>query len=381
MRTLLMRVVIRTTQALAGLVGLALSLKALVFQVVLGAFLAVTGLLVYALWDSESWGMVDIPPSKVAVRIDYLSGDQTVIRDAGYCFYVPFLQEVELLDRQPQVFQMEGKEVRSINHVQYLTVRAKDGSNFWFESMEIPYQLIPDAAATVLADSGRMESYHRWVGTYARAVLREEFGRLDAQEAASQDETHRAKTESLRRLNEYLLPHGVEVVQITTPKPKFDRDYEKAIYDRKIANQEVVKLGAQIQNLREERGQRLAKVTQDKEVEFEIETGNLDKNRKDAEKKDILLRGQADAYVAKRLEDGETKKAELLAEAQGLRERRTREAQALVDRIAAVQAGGELAVRAALIERLSGIRFTVKAPRHEALAQAGPSAQATGGGL
>ncbi|MEM7306435.1 MAG: SPFH domain-containing protein [Planctomycetota bacterium] len=354
-------------------------MKYIPLQILGGALLAVAGLVGYTLWKSDSWGLVDIPPSHVAVKIDYPSGQLRVVEGPGYCVYVPFFQEVRLLDRRPQAFRMEGEADQGANHVKYLTVRARDGSNFWFDSMEILYQILPSQGAAILTDSGGGDAFRDWMCTYARSVLRDEFGRYNAQDVANLTESQSAKVEGRRRLNEYLAAHGVEVVQVTTPKPKFDRNYEKAIYERKIANQEVEKLGAQIEQLREQRGQRLAKLRKENDLALEDLRGTLEQDRLQAEQQEIQLRGQADVYALTRGQEGETRRAELLAEAAGLRERNGREAEALAATIAAIEAGGELAVRAALVQQLGDVHFRVMTQGDERLARTASDASATSG--
>jgi regulator of protease activity HflC (stomatin/prohibitin superfamily) len=350
-------------------------MKHLILETLGGLVLAAAGLVGYALWDSGTWGLVDIPPSHVAVRVNHAAGTAAVIAGPGYAFHLPFSQEVELLNRRPQTFRMEGDVDQARGHQRFLTVRAADGSNFWFESMELSYRLLPAAADRVLADSGPDDAFRDWVGAYARGVLCDEFGRYEAQDIANLNESQNAKEEARRRLNELLEPHGVVVDQITTPKPKFDRDYEKAIYDRKIANQEVEKLGLQVDQLREERAQRLAKVDKEKKIELEALNGTLEEFRLQAESKVILLRGQADVYATERRIAAESLRAELLARAEAVRDKAGKEAEGLAAMVAAVAAGGDAAVRMAYVERLKGMRFRMSTPEQvaapAAVAQAG----------
>ncbi len=342
-------------------------MKLLLLDALGGAVLAALALFAFGLWRSGSWGLADVAPSEVAVKTDYLTGELTVIDEPGFHFVAPYFQSIDRLDRRPQLFLMEGETDKHANHVSYLTVRARDGSNFWFESMELQYRMVPSAGDLVLRDSGAGDAFRRWTRSYARAVLRDEFGRYDAQDVADLAESQTAKAESMRRLNELLAPHGVEIVQIITPKPKFDRTYEKAIYDRKIANQEVEKLSAQLEQLLQERGQRLAKINKEKELELAEVRGQLEHNRLKAEEKEIQTRSQADAYAALRVSDGEAKRAELLAEAESVAERLAKEAEGLAAAVESLAVGGEAAVRLALIERLGEIRFTVAPPRAETL--------------
>lgn len=337
-----------------------MQLKRTLLEITGGLVLAAAAVTGWAVWKTGSNGTVDVEPDQVAVIVNYATGATEVRDQPGYAFHVPFLEEVFLLDRRPQLFQMEGEQQKHANHVRFLTVRARDGSNFWFESLEIQYRLLPAMAERALIDSGPGDAFReKWTRTYARAVLRDEFGRYDAQQVADLAESQTAKAESMRRLNELLAEHGVEIVQIITPKPKFDRIYEQTIDQRKIADQEVERLGTQLAQLQEHRGQKLAKLKKEKDLELEDVRGTLAKERIQAQQQAVSIRGKAEAYALRRLSEGQARRAELVALATSERQRLTAEAQGLAASVAALAASGDIAVRAALVERLHEIRFRV----------------------
>lgn len=334
--------------------------KSTALEVTGGLALAAMAVVGWAVWKTGSNGYVDVEPDQVAIVVNYATGESEVRDQPGYAFHVPFLEEVFLLDRRPQLFQMEGEKHQHSNHVRYLTVRARDGSNFWFESLEVQYRLLPAMAERALYDSGPGDAFReKWTRTYARAVLRDEWGRYDAQEVADLAESQTAKTEAIRRMNELLNDHGVEIVQIITPKPKFDRIYEQTIDHRKIADQEVERLGTQLEQLQQHRGQKLAKLKKEKDLELEGVRGTLVKEGIQAEQQEVSIRAKADSYARKRTSDGAARKAELVAMASSERERLTAEAEGLAAAVNALATGGDIAVRAALIERLDQIRFRV----------------------
>ena len=118
-------------------------------------------------------------------------------------------------------------------------------------------------------------------------------------------------------MNTILEPHGVSVVRIITPNPQFDDRYENAIEQRKEADQEVEELRARVQQLEQEREQRLAAVRKDKEVEMQELTGNLRKELLAAEQEAIRLTRSADAYATERTAEGQATEARFIAEASG----------------------------------------------------------------
>lgn len=305
-------------------------------------------------------GLANVQPEEVAVVVNYMTGEEEVITTPGYQFYIPFIQEVYTFDRTIQEFTMSGDTYRSSAQVPRLTVRAKDGSNFWFEQLSIQYELIPGEVVTIINDSGMGDSFKdEWVKSFARSILRDEFGRYTAVQAANPTEYAQAPSDATNSLNELLRPHGINVVRIVTPNPQFDPDYERAIEMRKEADQEVEELIARAQQLEQVREQRLAQVEKEKEVEMQQLQGELVRELRLAEAESIQEQRSADAYAARRIGEGQASQAELFAEARGLVAKYTKEAEGVESRALALEQRGEVVVREALIERLLNIKFTL----------------------
>jgi membrane protease subunit HflC len=305
-------------------------------------------------------GLKSITHEEVAVKVSYLTGTRTVITTPGFQIYMPLVQEIFTFDRTPQKFLMEGDSTVEYNHVPYLTVRAKDGSNFWFESLEITYALIPSSAALLLEDSGPGSGFmHEWIRTYARSVLRDEFGKYSATEVADPSSYQAARIECTARLNELLQPHGIEVIDVITPKPRFDPDYETAIDERKVAEQDVKRLKEEEHRLLNERERRIAGVDKEKSVQEQSLMGELTQKLKEAERRLIEVKGGADAYDTQRRLEAEALRSERLAQAEGLRNKYEKEAEGLRARAEALEKRGEVVVREALIEKLASIQFTL----------------------
>ena len=309
---------------------------------------------------SGNLGVVTVEDSEVAVKVNYISGDKEVITTPGYKLYIPFVQGVYKLDRTPQQFLMEGSGRQSENSAPFLTVRASDGSNFRFESLEIQYEIIPGMSDTIIEDSGVGDGFKRdWIRAFARSVLRDEFGRFSAVEVADPSSYQAARVRSTERLNEYLAPHGIKIVQIITPKPRFDPRYEEAIEERKVADQEVERLKQREAQLLQEREQALALVKKEKEIQWEELLGELKKLELESQRDAIQITKEADRYKVTREAEGQQQLDKLTAEAEGLTAKYTKEAEGITARAAALEARGRVVVREALIEKLTGIRFTL----------------------
>lgn len=305
-------------------------------------------------------GIVEISDTEVAVKVNYLTGTRTLINQPGYQIFIPWFNQVYLLDKSPNEFIMEGQTDRDYNLVRELKVRANDGSTFWFERMKIQYQLIPDMAPDVLDDSGYRDAFKRnWIRASARSILRDEFGRFSAEEVANTTNYGEATIVASERLNEVLRPHGIEIIQILTPKPNFDPAYEKAIEDRKIANQEVERLKIQLEQLGQERERLKAEVEREKATEYEQLLGDLEASRIAAERAQIEREKSADAYRITERNVGLAEQKAMAQQALAMAEQARMEAEGLQARVAALQDRGEILVRERLAELFSTITFEV----------------------
>ncbi len=307
---------------------------------------------------SGQGGVIEVQADQVAVIASYLSGETEVVLSPGYRFFVPFLQQGYLFDKSVQEFVMEGDVDRDANHVKKLTVRANDGSNLWFDKMQLQYRIIPNMADIVLADSGEQEEFKRnWVRAYARSILRDEFGKFSSSDIADPTNYNIAAADARARLNEVLHEHGIDIIQIITPKPKFDERYETAIEDRKVANQEVERIKARAEQLRRERERLVAEIDATKAVEYEVLKGTLGAELISAGREKIRIERSADAYKTKVVSEGESARAQLVEKARGMTEKAVKEAEGLRAKTDALAKQGEVLVREVLAQRLTDITF------------------------
>jgi len=314
-----------------------------------------------ALGTMGKLGVTSVTAEEVAVKINYISGNRTVITNPGYQIYIPFIEDVFKMDRTPQKFLMAGDRALSTNHVPFLTVRAKDGSNFSFDDLEIQYSILPGPeAALLLDDSGPGDGFKReWVRAFARSVLRDEFGKYSAVEVADPTVYQAARIASEGRLSLMLEEHGLQLIQVICPKPRFDPAYEQAIEDRKEADQEVEKLREEEKRLLNERERKMAGATKEKEIQWQSLQGTLVKDLLNAEQAQIKIQKGADAYVISRDFEAKAVNAQLTQSARGMTATYTKEAEGILARATALEERGEVVVRAALIEKLKNITFTL----------------------
>lgn len=255
-------------------------------------------------------GIIEIEPGEVAViynttGIGLFGEEHRVVQQQGTITYVPWFQRVEVLDIEPRVLRMEGAKDVDEDHVSRLTVRAKDGSNFWFNRLEIHYQAVPAHADMIIATHGRGEAYrHHAVRVHSRGILRDEFGRYSFLEAANPASYGKGTSDAKNILNERLRKTGLEVTQIITPKPSFAAKVELAIKDRQTADQEVLVFAKQRDRLHKQRDRMKQGVREVKNAEYQALMGKLAADLQRARNKAVSVKREADKYAIGRRAKG-----------------------------------------------------------------------------
>jgi regulator of protease activity HflC (stomatin/prohibitin superfamily) len=255
-----------------------------------------------------------IEPGQVGVRVNNITGSVEAQTQPGLITRAPFgIHSVYIIDGSPQTFVMRGNKSIDDLHVEELTVRASDGSNFLFNDTTIIFQVLGGQAVEVLTDAGPDTAFRGWLRPFARSILRDEFGR-ESTISVSNPTTFGEATERARaRLNELLEPHGVTVTKIVTPRPRFNEQYEGLIESRNGAENQLSVISSELERAATERERTLAEVDRDqnrsmqqKRTELEaalatiVTTQTSTKQRADTYRIDTVSQGQASKSAAER---------------------------------------------------------------------------------
>ncbi len=316
-------------------------------------------------------GFAEIEPGEVAVvynntGLGIFGDSQRTIIEQGARSYIPGVQTVQKLKRRPRIFVMANDEARksaaasrrsynskSTDISKSLTVRANDGSNFYFHKLEIHYQIIPAEAAKIVVNFGIDErAQGLMVATHSREILRNEFGRYDFLEVANPATYGAATTEAKKLLNDRLNPYGIQITQIITPKPKFEARVEKAIEDRQNAEQEVEVQGEKRRKLDLEKGLKIQTIEQTKNTEYQALIAELESRKKAASNQLISVKRQADKYAIERRASGRAYMAEKTVRAKANEIAYRKAAEGLVAKITAVGAAGPDVLNRVIAEKV-----------------------------
>lgn len=246
-----------------------------------------------------------IEPGQVAVRVNNISGSATAITQPGWVFRMPFgIHSLHVLDVSPQTFQMKGEQSVDDLHVEKLTVRASDGANFHFEDTTLIFQIIGDEAVGVARDAGVEYMFRAWIKPYARAILRDEFGRESTITVSDPSNYGAAATRAQDRLNEFLQPHGIVVTQMVTPRPKFNADYEHLIEERNRLRNELEVIRSNLERAETDRQRTLSEVDRDENKKIQERRADLESELATAIADYENARRAADAYKIQKLGEG-----------------------------------------------------------------------------
>lgn len=315
-------------------------------------------LVVLGMLFGDGGGFVEVEPGEVAVKYNNtglgLFGEPSkVIKEQGVISFMPVFQRVEMLDVRPQIFTMEGstadvknvsrgslggkKVIADHNRTKHLTVRAADGSNFYFERVEIHYQVVPSMAGEVIRQNGRGDDYKwRAMRVHSRGILRDEFGKHSFNDISNPSNYAEAITSAKQALNERLKEMGIEVTNILISKPKFDRKVETAIEDRQEAEQEVEVQEEKRNKLRQQKGRRVQQVEQEKSAEYQQLLGELEAEKRQAQNALIATKREADKYYIDREAAGIAYRDEKVTRAKANAVAYQKQAEGVVARINAI---------------------------------------------
>lgn len=252
-----------------------------------------------------TFSVVDIEPGQAAVRLNRITGGQAAVTTPGWTLRVPFIHTVHVLDAAPHTFSMQGEESVDALHVERLTVRASDGSNFHFEDTTIIFQLRPSDAVSAVRDGGPDDGYLMWMRPYVRSILRDEFGRESTIDVSDPTTYEAATARAKDRLNQVLNPHGVMVSQLVTPRPKFNEAYEQAIEERNaLGNQEQV-IRSNLDRAGTERERRLAEVDQIQNHQIQERRATLESDLAKATTSQAQAKRETDTYHIEKIAAGQ----------------------------------------------------------------------------
>ena len=307
-----------------------------------------------------------VEAGQVAVRINNITGSTEVITQPGLILRLPFgIHNVYIMDVSPQTFHLRGDSNKSSLEVKELTVRASDGSSFEFNDTTLLFRAIPGKADETLRDSGIGHAYYEWMLPYARAILRDEFGRESTISVSNPTSFAQAEDRAKQRLNKLLGEHGIEVTSIVTPRPRFSTDYENLIEARNQAENQLKVIGSELARAGTERDRKLAEVERDQNKIRQTKRAELENTLATAVTAQTETHREVDTYKIEKLGAGQASRSASKSTADQLKGQLDAQYQSKKAEIDAFRNQPVERVMERLGERLKGVTIEIQPFRND----------------
>ncbi len=283
-------------------------------------------------------------PTEVGVLVNKIglfgdAGVQAEVYAPGSTYLVmPLISDWYVFDTKIQNLEMIADPTRGDRaYRDELKFKTIDGNDIELDVI-ITYQIIPEKVPHMVQYIAQNDAELRnnVVRSIARSVTRDIFGELKTEQFYIAEERDAKAEQAKEELNKILNPYGVNVGRVSTKDYRFNPEYQKAIEDKKVADQQAEKFKSEFQASKEEY---LKKVEQAKGQVNEM----IAKSNGEYERAKIA----ADAYFEQNKKRAEAVRAEAEAEAKGITEMNK----------ALAGAGGEVMVKMQMAEALRGKRI------------------------
>ena len=254
--------------------------------------------------------------TEVGVRTRKFSLTGKGVEDKAYApgstyIFLPFINDWHTFDTKLQnlemVFEQARGDRRSRDDLLFKTI---DGNDISLDVI-IAYRIDADKAPFILqtvADNN-LTLRDKIVRTIARSKPRDIFGELTTEEFYVADSREKQAQRAKDVLQDMLGPMGIVVEKVLTKDYRFNKEYQKAIEDKKVADQQVQKNKSAQHAALEEYKRKL-----------EEAKGEVNKLIADADGVFRKAKIEADVYYEKQKLLAEAIMAEGIAEAKGIQE-------------------------------------------------------------
>ena len=303
--------------------------------------LLLTGLLMTLLIGLQGCIFYSTDETEVGVRTRKLSlfGEKGVdpkVYEPGSTFiFMPLINDWHTFDTKLQNLEFtQSREKGDRRTRDDLLFKTIDGNDISLDVI-IVYRIDPAKAYLIVQNVARNneELRDKIIRTITRSKPRDIFGELKTEEfyVAAQREGQAKKAKDV--LQEMLEPMGIVIEKVLTKDYRFKPNYQKAIEDKKVADQKVE---------RNKSAQHAA--TEEYKRKLEEVRGEVNKLIADVDGEYLMAKIQVDAYYEKQKLLANAIKAEGIAEAKGIQEMNQ----------AMASVGGEALVKLEIAEALQG---------------------------
>lgn len=266
--------------------------------------------------------------------------EEKVYEPGSTYFFLPFINDWNTFDTKLQNLEFTYDERRGDRSVKDdLLFKTIDGNDISLD-MIIAYRIDPNKAYLIVQNVARSdrELKEKVVRTIARSKPRDIFGELKTEEFYVAGKREAQSLKAKKTLQEIFDPMGIIVEKVLTKDYRFNDKYQKAIEDKKVADQ-LVEKNKSAQHATEEEYKR----------KLEDAKGEVNKMIADVDGEFLKAKIEVDAYFEKQKLIAEAIKTEGIAEAKGITEMNK----------AMASAGGEALVKLRIAEAIQGKKIVL----------------------
>ncbi len=264
--------------------------------------------------------------------------EDQVYLPGGTYFFLPFVNDWHVFDTKLQNLEMTFSKTRGDRkNRDDLVFKTIDGNDISLDVI-IAYRIDANKAPHILQYVASDDETLRntIVRTVARSKPRDVFGELKTESFYVAEERETQSGKARKALQDILGPMGIIVEKVLTNDYRFNPDYQKAIEDKKVADQQVEKNKSAQHAAAEEYKRKL-----------EEAKGEVNKMVADANGEYQKAKIEADVYLEQQQLLAKAILAEGIAEANGIQEMNK----------ALAGSGGEAIVKLSIAEALQGKRI------------------------
>ena len=270
--------------------------------------------------------------------IDKQGVEEKVYAPGSTYFFLPYINDWHTFDTKLQnlemTFESERGDRKSRDDLLFKTI---DGNDISLDVI-IAYQIDPAKAPYILqyVATDNTSLREKIVRTVARSKPRDIFGELKTEEFYVANKRELQAERAKQVLQEILGPMGVVVINVLTKNYRFNKEYQKAIEDRKVADQQAEK---------NKSGQRAA--VEEYKRKLEQSRGEVNQMIAKVDGEYLQAKIEADVYFEKQKLLAQAIETEGIAEARGIKK--------MNDALTGI--GGEALVKLKIAEALQGKRI------------------------
>ena len=207
--------------------------------------------------------------------------EERIYEPGSTYFFFPLLNDWHTFDTKLQNMEMTFSEnegdILGQDDLKFKTI---DGNDISLDAI-ISYRINPKMGPQILQNVARNDQELRFkvVRTLARSLPRDIFGELETENFYKPEKRFEKAEKAKKILNDILNPMGVIVERVLTKDYRFNRAYQQAIEDKKIADQKTEQFKSANKAKKEEYNRKLEQSRGEVNKMIAISDGNFEKEK------------------------------------------------------------------------------------------------------